>query len=87
MREVFEMHPIYEDTAEYYGKAKIVVEGDMRFLYSYSDLTASYNWKTDEFKILFKGQMPVTTVRHLREFANQYGYILNDNNQLIKKEI
>ena len=87
MREVFEMHPVYENTSGYYGKAKIVADGIMRYLYSYADLAASYNMDTKEFKILFsRGEIPPTTIRHLREFANQYGYLLDGNLQLTKKD-
>lgn len=88
MREIFEMHPQYEKTESYYGKAKIIADKNMRFLWSYSDLTASYNVDTKELRILFnRGDMPPTTLRHLKEFARQYGYVMDENGMFKRLDI
>ena len=64
------LEPQYDARKSFYRKARVVVEGKMRYLYSYSTKVASYNTETDELEI--HGFYSQTTTRHIRDFIYQY---------------
>ena len=90
MEELFNLRPIYENTKCYYGKAVVKVQGTKRTLYSYQDPVAEYDTATDQMKLLWDyardgNEMPVTTQRHLVEFARQRNYLFDAAGRTFKK--
>lgn len=78
MLELYDLKPVHENVKSYYGNATVEVQGDLRTLYSYGTAVASWNSRTNAFRILFTGkEMQVTTARHMKEFALQHGVELH----------
>lgn len=57
--------------ASYYGKAKIITDGDIVKLKSYNTIVASYNTKTQEFTRLWNG-FSSTTQSHINDFRKLF---------------
>ena len=79
--EVFNLSARYTHVKSHYGKAKVEVVGDTMALLSYSTKVAAYNTATKELNIL--GTYSQTTMRHLKDFINQFThYYVSDNNAI-----
>ena len=67
----YELSPIYDRHASFYGKAIVTEEGDAKALYSYGVLVASY----EDGKLTIYTDDPnywsATSRRHIAEFAGQ----------------
>ena len=66
----FELSPIYDSRKSFYGKAKIVKDGNTIKLQSYDTIVAEYEPMTGNLKI--NGYYTSTTARHINEFICQY---------------
>lgn len=70
MEEMFELQARYDSRKSFYGKAKVVVEGNILSLYSYDTLVAVIiDGKVTRADI---GVHSRTTNRHIREFIKQF---------------
>ena len=70
MYEMFELQARYDARKSFYGKAKVVVEGNILSLYSYDTLVAVIiDGKVTRADI---GVHSMTTNRHIREFVKQF---------------
>lgn len=69
---LIEMKPQFENVKSYYGKALIKDRGYLIELLSYNTLVAEYDDKTKELTIF--GEYSATTLRHIKEFAQQMGF-------------
>ena len=70
MEEMFELQARYDSRKSFYGKAKVVVEGNVLSLYSYNTLVAVIiDGKVTRADI---GVWSTTTNRHIREFIKQF---------------
>ena len=62
----------------YYGKAKIIEDGDIIYLKSYDTIVCSYNTKIKTFTKLWGGYSR-TTAKHIEDFIKQYNINFNFN--------
>ena len=70
MDEMFELAARYDSRKSFYGKAKVVVDGNALSLYSYDTLVAVIiDGKVTRADI---GVHSRTTNRHIREFIRQF---------------
>lgn len=67
----------------FYGKAKVIREGSLIKLKSYSTIAASYNIVTDEMEV--KGYYSPTTMRHINAFFAFLGKPQHNKASLIKE--
>lgn len=79
--EVFNLRAQYTHVKSHYGKAKVEIIDDIMRLLSYNTHVATYNTSTKQLEIL--GTYSQTTMRHLKDFINQYThYYVSDNNAI-----
>ena len=68
-----ELKPQFENVKSYYGKARVdTIFGETLRLISYSTVVAKYEVKTQTLTI--HGEYSSTTLRHIKEFAQQLGF-------------
>lgn len=67
-----EMKPQFESAKSYYGKAHIENGVWNKRLISYSTIVAEYEWASK--KLIIHGEYSNTTLRHIKEFAQQMGF-------------
>lgn len=67
----YELSPIYDNHASFYGKAIITEEGNAKALYSYGALVASYEGGTLTIYTENPNYWSATSRRHIAEFASQ----------------
>ena len=78
------LEPIFSDQKSFYGKAKIIVDGESTILTSYTVKIAEI--ENGKLKMLCEPKdLSNTTLKHLREFLNQFGY--GTIAELTKKQI
>lgn len=68
---IFELAAIYDARQSFYGKAKVIEDGEKTILRSYDTAVAMIDGN-GELKI--RGKYSQTTTRHVKEFAKQYGF-------------
>jgi len=69
----YELQARYDNRAQFYGKAQVIMSGDGRVvLQSYSTQVAEIS--QDGKKLTIHGWYSKTTGRHIREFALQHGF-------------
>lgn len=66
----FNFEPQYDSRKSFYGKAKVIKDGETVKLQSYDTIVAEYNPMTRKLKI--NGYYSPTTARHINEFICQY---------------
>ena len=64
-----ELKPV--NRSSFYGKAKMITEGDKVKLLSYETIVAEYNQRTK--KATVKGWYSSTTARHINAFLHHFG--------------
>ena len=67
-----ELCPCYDARQSFYGKAHLIIDGNIIKLQSYETIVCEYNTKSGEFRKLWGGWSN-TTGRHITEFCKQYG--------------
>ena len=77
----YELRPVYATAQSFYGKAKVECRENSTTLISYTTKVARV--KDDKFELLNIDDHSHTTRRHVREFAEQQGY-LNECNELYR---
>lgn len=77
----YELRPVYASAQSFYGKAKVVGSEEDITLISYTTKVARV--KFGKFELLNIDDHSHTTRRHVREFAEQQGY-LNECNELYR---
>ena len=71
MNKNTELKARYDHAASFYGKAKVIIEGDTAYLRSYNTIVCSID-KNGTFRRHWGGYS-ATTMRHVNEFMKQYG--------------
>jgi len=61
-----------DSRSSFYGKAKLIHNGDITELKSYKTIVAEYNHLTNKIKVF--GWFSSTTGRHINEFLLYYGF-------------
>ena len=74
------LEPRYDNRKSFYGKAKVVTEGNTQKLMSYGTLVAEIK---DGKPIVYDTYSP-TTLRHVKEFLKQKGFKADTKNQIEK---
>jgi len=74
-----ELSPI-DSRESFYGKAKLIIKGDLRHLQSYNTIVAEYNYKTGKMNV--KGWYSATTARHINAFLDFYGFAICNKKEL-----
>lgn len=78
------LNPASDQTQKsFYGKAKVIKEGSLIKLKSYSTIVASYNIVTDEMKV--NDYYSPTTMRHINAFFAFLGKDQHNKASLIKE--
>lgn len=72
---ISELYPIHDSRKSFYGKAKVVTEGNLISLYSYDRLIETLDMESGELTKTEYYNYSVTTRRHQREFERQRGLI------------
>jgi len=70
----------YDSRKSFYGKAKVIYDGDKLVLVSYSTVVA----KIEDGKATIYGLYSDTTTRHIKEFLQQNGFEVIDSKQILK---
>lgn len=78
--EIEELKTKTDNRKSFYGKAKLIHNGDITSLKSYNTIVAEYNHKTNKIKVF--GWFSSTTARHINEFLTYYGF-----DKITKKEM
>jgi hypothetical protein len=76
----------YDSRASFYGKARIEADYPDVRLWSYTThvATITYNGQPDDKgKLEVYGTYSVTTLRHIKEFARQYGFKADTSKQIM----
>lgn len=69
--KTFELYPT-NGKKSFYGKAKVLVEGDISKLLSYDTVVAVYDQSTNKMKV--NGWYSKTTARHINAFLDFHGF-------------
>lgn len=75
-----ELEPIYTNQKSFYGKAKIVKLENVIMLLSYDTIVATIQ----NGKLHIDGFYSKTTLKHIKEFLQQYGFPVGTKAQLEK---
>jgi hypothetical protein len=76
----------YDSRASFYGKARIEADYPDVRLWSYTThvATITYNGQPDDQgKLEVYGTYSATTLRHIKEFARQYGFRADSSKQIM----
>lgn len=82
---IHNLEAIHTHVKSHYGKAQVITDGDIIKLQSYSTIVAEYNKADSELTV--HGEYSQTTMRHLKDFINQYTNEYVRNNDDIRKLI
>jgi hypothetical protein len=74
----YELHPRYDARKSFYGKAMIIEENGRKTLRSYSTRVAYI----ENGKAHVNGTYSPTTLRHIKEFLKQNGFIAESKAQI-----
>jgi len=70
----------YDNRASFYGKAKVIIEGNKTILISYNTQVAFI----ENGKAVLNGWFSTTTGRHIKEFLLQNGFKAESKKQMLK---
>ena len=77
---IMELCPYYDSRQSFYGKAKVIeIENDV-FLSSYDTIVAFYNREAKIPKVY--DTYSATTLRHIKEFLKQSGFVAENKKQI-----
>ena len=77
---IMELCPYYDNKQSFYGKAKVIeIENDV-FLVSYDTVVAFYNREVKVPKVY--DTYSATTLRHIKEFLKQSGFLAESKKQI-----
>ena len=77
---VMELCPYYDGRQSFYGKAKVIeIENDV-FLSSYDTIVAFYNKEVRIPQVY--DTYSATTLRHIKEFLKQNGFVAENKRQI-----
>lgn len=81
----YELSTLYNNRSSFYGKAKIIIEGNKTTLKSYNtDVAYIIKDNNSLIKAIVKGTYSCTTVRHIKEFLLQHGFKADNKTQILK---
>lgn len=86
MKTLQELAPNYDSRASFYGKARVEADYPTVKLWSYTThvATITYNGEPDDQgKLEVYGTYSQTTLRHIKEFAKQYGFKAINSKQIM----
>lgn len=80
----FELQPRYDNAKSFYKKATVIVNGNESVLMSYSTRVAciTSGMTHEEDMLVVFGTYSATTLRHIKEFAKQYGFKADTKKQI-----
>ena len=77
---IMELCPCHDSAQSFYGKAKVIeIENDV-FLSSYDTIVAFYNREAKIPRVY--GTYSATTLRHIKEFLKQSGFLAESKKQI-----
>ena len=77
---IMELYPYYDSRQSFYGKAKVIeIENDV-FLSSYDTIVAFYNKEVRIPQVY--DTYSATTLRHIKEFLKQNGFVAENKRQI-----
>lgn len=76
----YNLEPRYDSRGSFYGKAKVVQQGNRKTLVSYQTDVA----KIENGKAIVNGHYSQTTMRHIKEFLKQNGFFADNTKQILK---
>ena len=77
---IMELCPYYDGRQSFYGKAKVIeIENDV-FLLSYDTIVAFYNREAKIPRVY--DTYSATTLRHIKEFLKQSGFLAESKKQI-----
>ena len=79
-----ELKPIYDNVKSYYGKAIIRSYDGFISLQSYSDNVSTIDTSKHIAIIWDNAILTKTTLRHIKEFLKQYGFVIGSKEKLCK---
>lgn len=85
---MLELRPVYSGQKSYHGKAKVIVEGGVRRLYSYDTAILEYHSGENGvcLKKLWDGYSP-TTMMHINDFMYQLGFATMSKKEWLEWEV
>jgi hypothetical protein len=69
----------YDGRKSFYGKAQVEINNNIQRLYSYGTLVA----EIVDGKLIVRDTYSATTLRHIKEFAQQNGFFALNKQQII----
>jgi hypothetical protein len=91
MLREYELYPVHSNVKSFYGKAKVRDNGDIADLFSYDTLVCSiqkdpFRGNTVQLNKSIKPELlfSQTTLRHIKEFLQQYNMKAETKEQIIK---
>lgn len=83
----YELVPRFDNTKSFYGKAQVKIAGNQSRLYSYDTLVAiHYSGETSqEDRIHIHDTHSATTLRHIKEFMQQFRFPLMTKGEIEEK--
>jgi len=82
---IYDLRTEYDARQSFYGKAQVIVEGNKKFLRSYSTIVAEITeLGNGEYDVKVHGTYSDTTLRHIKEFLKQEGFEAESKKQIEK---
>lgn len=79
---IFELLPVNDSRKSFYGKARVIENDDYIWLLSYDTIVAVLQ----DGRMELKGWFSATTARHIKEFAQFYGFAAPTKKQMEDKQ-
>ncbi len=80
MRDIYDLVPRFDTAKSYYGKAQVELITDGAILYSYGTIVAKFQHGLVSVEV---DKLTQTTLRHVKEFLKQNGYVAETKKQII----
>ena len=78
--KTYELNASYDSRQSFYGKAKVIEEGNKQTLISYNTEVATI----ENGKVKVNGTYSITTLRHIKEFLLQNGFKADSKKEIEK---
>lgn len=80
----YNLVPINDSRASFYGKATVTSEGGVDTLTSYSTEVARIDWNASPTVPVVLGTYSATTLRHIKEFLRQNYFKAETKSQILR---
>ena len=86
--DMYELNTNYDAKQSFYGKAHVIIEGNKKTLRSYNTNVAEITkLENGECDVKVFGTYSDTTLRHIKEFLKQEGFVADSKKQIEKDYI